>query len=50
MLRYPRPSDRVHTASQGMKPPVRDPVLDRLGVEPEIDELRMRHDPVLALR
>jgi hypothetical protein len=33
-----------------MKPPACDPVLDRLGVEPEVDELRMRHDLVLPLR
>jgi hypothetical protein len=42
--------DRVHAAAEAMEPPGAEPVLDPLRTEPELRELVVRYDTVLAKR
>jgi hypothetical protein len=46
--RQPRMADRVHPAMDGVKPPARDPAIDRIVAEPERHELAAGDDAVLA--
>jgi hypothetical protein len=43
-----RPTDRIDTSCDGMKAPVLDSMLNRRRAQPERQQLRPRHDPVLA--